>query len=310
MHVLRGGPAGGGYSTVEDLFRFAKALKEYKLLSRKYTETVLAGKVELPGSNHAKYAYGFQEEMVNGQRRVGHGGGFPGINSELQMYPELNYTVAVMSNYDPPAATRVADRLGKVLTGMPIPTPIKLTPSVLRNYANRYVREGSSQGPDLVDVVLETTDLWLVFNGQRHKFLPLSETEFFDEEFEDVRVTFTRDDKGEVTALKLEGAGPGTLVARKAVLPPPTLKGNTTFRLKGYPRAHIVELAGSFNHWKRSQLIFGREGDDWITRVDLQPGKHTYKFIVDGEWIIDPSNPVTENDGNGNVNSVLIVKTD
>jgi hypothetical protein len=65
MHVLRGGPAGGGYSTVEDLFRFAKALKEYKLLSRKYTETVLAGKVELPGSNHAKYAYGFQEEIIN-----------------------------------------------------------------------------------------------------------------------------------------------------------------------------------------------------------------------------------------------------
>jgi hypothetical protein len=215
-----------------------------------------------------------------------------------------------MSNYDPPAATRVADRLGKVLTGMPILTPIKLTPSLLRNYANRYVREGSGQGPDVVDVVLETSDLWLVFSGQRHKFLPLSETEFFDEDFEDVRVTFTRDDKGEVTALKLEGAGPGTLVARKAVLPPPTLKGNTTFRLKGYPRAHIVELAGSFNNWKRSQLIFGREGDDWVTRVDLQPGKHTYKFIVDGEWIVDPSNPVTENDGNGNVNSVLIVKTD
>jgi hypothetical protein len=43
---------------------------------------------------------------------------------------------------------------------------------------------------------------------ERHKFLPLSETEFFDEEFEDVRMHFTLNTQGAVT---LENAGPETL---------------------------------------------------------------------------------------------------
>lgn len=308
MHVIRGGPAGGGYSTVEDLLSFAIALKQYKLLSAKYTDIVLAGKVALPGNDQAKYAYGFQEERVNGQRRVGHSGGFPGINAQLDMYPELGYIVAVMSNYDPPAANRVSERIGKLLTGAPIPNATTVAPSVLRSYPNRYLREGEGPGPEVVDIVLENADLWLVLGGQRHKFLPMSESEFFDEEFEDVRLAFIRNDKGEAISLKLEGAGPGTLIARKTALPPPSVKGNTTFRLQGYANARIVELTGSFNNWKQSQLLFARENEEWVLRLDLAPGKHTYKFIIDGESITDPGNPATENDGHGNINSVMTVK--
>ena len=33
-HVIRGGPAGGGYSTVDDLLKFGNALKNNKLLGR------------------------------------------------------------------------------------------------------------------------------------------------------------------------------------------------------------------------------------------------------------------------------------
>ena len=44
----------------------------------------MAGKVEsYPGE---KYAYRFSEEVVSGHRIVGHSGGFPGINSQLDIY--------------------------------------------------------------------------------------------------------------------------------------------------------------------------------------------------------------------------------
>jgi CubicO group peptidase (beta-lactamase class C family) len=115
LHVIKGGPAGGGYSTVEDLVAFATALRNHKLLSAKSTENLWTGKVDT-GRSAGKYAYGFFDEKVNGKRIVGHGGGFPGINSKLDIYLDSDYTVAVMSNYDPPAAERISEKIRKLIT--------------------------------------------------------------------------------------------------------------------------------------------------------------------------------------------------
>jgi D-alanyl-D-alanine carboxypeptidase len=109
----RGTSAGGGYSTVEDLLKFATALQTNKLLKPQYTEMLTTGKVETPGGG--RYAYGFQEASiigingVNGTRCFGHGGGAPGMNGELKICPGPGYVVAVLANLDPSAATRVAD---------------------------------------------------------------------------------------------------------------------------------------------------------------------------------------------------------
>lgn len=115
LHVIKGGPAGGGYSTVEDLLRFDVALRQHKLLSAKYTDLALTGKIASGFSPQAKYAYGFFDEAIDGKRIVGHGGGFPGINSQLDMYLDNGYTVAIMSNYDPPAAQVVASKLREMV---------------------------------------------------------------------------------------------------------------------------------------------------------------------------------------------------
>jgi len=102
----RGTSAGGGYSTVEDLLKFATALQTNKLLNAQHTEMLTTGKVDTPGG---KYAYGFQEAMVNGVRCFGHGGGAPGMNGELKICPGPGYVIALLANMDPPAASRVAD---------------------------------------------------------------------------------------------------------------------------------------------------------------------------------------------------------
>jgi CubicO group peptidase (beta-lactamase class C family) len=113
LHVVKGGPAGGGFSTAEDLIRFAQALRAHKLLGPELTELVVAAKVDsFPGQ---KYGYGFAEEVVNKHRIVGHGGGFPGISSQLDIYSGLGYDVAVLSNYDPPAATHIVSKLRSLI---------------------------------------------------------------------------------------------------------------------------------------------------------------------------------------------------
>lgn len=91
-HVLRGGPQGGGYSTVEDLLKFDQALRWGKLVSAETLKLLTSPKPEL---NSPNYGYGFQA----GGAAVGHSGGFIGINSNLDMYLASGWTAIVMSNY-------------------------------------------------------------------------------------------------------------------------------------------------------------------------------------------------------------------
>ncbi|PYT64170.1 MAG: penicillin-binding protein [Acidobacteria bacterium] len=103
----RGTSAGGGYSTVEDLFRFASALENHKLLDAQHTELLTTGKVDTPGGG--KYGYGFGDETIGGIHCFGHGGGAPGMNGDLKICPQAGYVIAVLANLDPPAAQRVSD---------------------------------------------------------------------------------------------------------------------------------------------------------------------------------------------------------
>ena len=104
----RGTSAGGGYSTVGDLLRFANALTSHKLLNAQNTELLTSGKVDTPRG--VKYAFGFMDDNTDAAlRHFGHGGGAPGMNGELQIYPQSGYVIAVLSNLDPPAASRISD---------------------------------------------------------------------------------------------------------------------------------------------------------------------------------------------------------
>jgi D-alanyl-D-alanine carboxypeptidase len=102
----RGTSAGGGYSTVEDLLKFANALEDHKLLNAEFTDMLTTGKVEARG---ARYAFGFEDQMINGVRCFGHGGGAPGMNGDLEICPGPGYVVAVLANTDPPAASHVSN---------------------------------------------------------------------------------------------------------------------------------------------------------------------------------------------------------
>jgi CubicO group peptidase (beta-lactamase class C family) len=109
----RGTSAGGGYSTVEDLQRFADALANHKLLDAQHTELLTTGKMDT--GNGDKYAYGFMDRTQGGVRNFGHGGGAPGMNGELAVYPQSGYVVTVLANIDPPAAGRIAAFIGNRL---------------------------------------------------------------------------------------------------------------------------------------------------------------------------------------------------
>ena len=96
QHVLRGGPAGGGYSTIKDLLKFDQALRKNILIEQNTKQELFTVKPEL---NSSRYGYGFSIDPHPITSSVGHGGGFKGISSKLSMYQEAGYTVVILSNY-------------------------------------------------------------------------------------------------------------------------------------------------------------------------------------------------------------------
>jgi D-alanyl-D-alanine carboxypeptidase len=101
MKMTKGSPAGGGYSTVEDLLHFSNALINNELLNEEYTRLATTDKVEVDDVYEGgMYCYGFLEQNINGHRIFGHSSYLSGIRSTLNIYPEIGYTVAILSNFD------------------------------------------------------------------------------------------------------------------------------------------------------------------------------------------------------------------
>jgi hypothetical protein len=80
---------------------------------------------------------------------------------------------------------------------------------------------------------------------------------------------------------------------------------NRTFRLEERKKAKKVYVSGSFNDWREKELLMRMTEGVWELPIYLSEGTWAYKFIVDGEWILDPSNSIRRSDGEGNMNSVL-----
>jgi D-alanyl-D-alanine carboxypeptidase len=85
----RGSSAGGGYSTADDLLKLVLALKTDKL-SAPESAGMFAGNMAFAG-------------------------GAPGINAYVETVAPAGCTVIVLANYDPPAAMKMGERIGRLL---------------------------------------------------------------------------------------------------------------------------------------------------------------------------------------------------
>jgi enterochelin esterase family protein len=185
---------------------------------------------------------------------------------------------------------------------------VKVALGLLRQYVGRYELDPKFVHDFVLYVNVKDDSLWVRPTSLRpRQVMAESDTRFYDSEIPDLHLTFIKDQRGNVTGLTLN-SGQGDMLVKKMPPPMPSLTGNTTFRLTGHTDAEAVVIYGSFNNWIQTKNYCGREGDGWVCRIDLAPGKYTYRFLVDGVELPDPTNPVTEADGNGHVDSVIVIK--
>jgi hypothetical protein len=55
------------------------------------------------------------------------------------------------------------------------------------------------------------------------------------------------------------------------------------------PTAMSVQLVGDFTQWQEKPVNMQKDADGiWRTTIELPPGMHHYRFLVDGQWRDDP----------------------
>jgi D-alanyl-D-alanine carboxypeptidase len=115
------GGAGGGYSTARDLARFGKALREGQLIGTALRDSMWTGRWPIPGFPDEKYGWASFVQQQGGHLIVGHGGGGTGsgIDTGFRQFADGSYTIVVLTNIDPPAATKVTSSLVKLLAAPP-----------------------------------------------------------------------------------------------------------------------------------------------------------------------------------------------
>jgi len=71
------------------------------------------------------------------------------------------------------------------------------------------------------------------------------------------------------------------------------------------PEAQNVSLVGNFNNWDYTKTMKKDKEGLWTSRVDLEPGKYEYRFLVDGEWQDDPKCQTRQANSFGSHNCIL-----
>lgn len=84
-------------------------------------------------------------------------------------------------------------------------------------------------------------------------------------------------------------------------------KGTVRIALNANGSAGSVSVAGAFNGWQAVRMKKQKDGS-FAASFEAAPGSYEYKFIVDGEWKVDPDNSAWALNQYGTLNSVMVVE--
>ena len=111
-------PSGAFFSTVLDLAKWDAVLDGDTIL-RQSTRRQMWTPVTLNDGRSHPYGFGWQLNPLGDRKRVHHGGGLPGFQSEFARYPDERLTVIVLINLDDADVEGIADRVAEIYLSSP-----------------------------------------------------------------------------------------------------------------------------------------------------------------------------------------------
>jgi CubicO group peptidase (beta-lactamase class C family) len=193
--------AGSLYSTTLDLLKWERGLFGGKVLSP-------ASLKEMTTPFKSDYAFGLFISEANGRKKIDHGGGIEGFNTELAYYPEDQLTVVVLANLNGNAPAEIATQLAAIIHGEKVVLPserkeIKLPTEVLQSYIGSY-----EVAPNVEMIVSLVGDHLETKLGSQPQFPIFAEgPNLFFLKVVDAQLEFSKDASGKVTGVTLHQNG-------------------------------------------------------------------------------------------------------
>jgi CubicO group peptidase (beta-lactamase class C family) len=182
--------AGAMVSTVDDLYKWTKALHHNEVLSAASTQKMMT-----PYMNH--YGFGIGIDSLKTHKRVSHNGGIPGFVTNLSYYPADDVCVVVLSN-NGSNSDKVSAAMASILFDLPVQKPyilkaIKIDTTLLDKYIGKYIVE------DTLELINKEGKLYRHKNGTDDiELKPESATRFFYADDSDRFIQFEVDKAGNV----------------------------------------------------------------------------------------------------------------
>ncbi|HEX4629381.1 MAG TPA: serine hydrolase [Chthoniobacterales bacterium] len=194
--------AGALISTVDDLWKWDKALSAGKLVSPKLLADAHRNTV-LPDGRSTGYGYGWSIGTVGQLQTIEHGGGINGFSAYEMKVPDAGLYVVILSNNEAAAplvgAGALAFKVARAVLGQEIePKLISIAPERLRDFVGVYrIKDDAKREVSMSDgrLIIQRT------GGPKSPGLTaISDNEFVLSDF-GIRFRFTRGPDGAVNAL-------------------------------------------------------------------------------------------------------------
>jgi CubicO group peptidase (beta-lactamase class C family) len=189
-------------TNLEDMFKWDQALYTEKLVkAATLRQAFTRGK--LNDGKEIDYGFGWFPRQVFGLETVSHTGGWAGFRTYIVRYPAQRFSVVVLSNFAQFSPGAIGNKIARIYLQdkMKLPVVVKLDNQTLEKYAGRYQMPANSVF--VWEIKPENGALIVKTPSQTLKLLPESETKFFVENSEDIKITFKFDEKGVVNGFVL-----------------------------------------------------------------------------------------------------------
>jgi D-alanyl-D-alanine carboxypeptidase len=184
--------AGALCSTVGDLVAWQRALVGGRVV-RPASYIAMATPESLTDGKPLTYGYGLGVGTFEKRRKVSHGGGIHGFNTELAYYPDDTLHVVVLANTESNPG-RLADQIARVALGLPLltaPRGVALAAPERARYVGTYTLTTPAGQKVPIRVVERGDTLTAQMGGQMtNRLIALGNHVFVLQENPEVRITF------------------------------------------------------------------------------------------------------------------------